>query len=80
MKKYVLCSVVESDICTPQFFDTYEEAHAKMKVEYEETIGMSIDDEEYEEDPYEQEIYKWTAYCVSANHDNCNWAIFEVEV
>ena len=40
-------------------------------------IGIDDDDEltEYEGDAM---LDNWSAYCENANHDNCDWKIFEI--
>ena len=65
---YVLIEVIERDISTPEFFDTFEEAHEEMARRYKDT-ARDIDD---------GELNKWEAWCESANHDNCDWRIYEI--
>lgn len=71
MKKFVLIEVIEREISTPEFFDTHEEAHKEMKRRFDECC-------EYRE--CDGDIWKSFAWCENANHDNCDWKIFEVEV
>ena len=68
MKKFVLIEVVEREISTPEFFDTHEKAHKEMKKRFDEC---------YKDDG---DIWKSFAWCENANHDNCDWKIFEMEV
>ena len=80
MKKYVLCAVVENEICEPKFFDSYWEAYAQMRKEYEEMTGFLVIDEDYEDEEGDHEIGEWNAYCKSTDHDNWDWKIFKMEV
>ena len=65
---YVLIEVVERDISTPEFFDTFEDAHAEMEQRYNDTFRSGVNGE----------LNEWDAWCESANHDNCDWRIFEI--
>lgn len=67
MKKFVLIEVIEREISTPEFFNTYEEAYREMKVRFNDCNDDDGD------------INDWSAWCENANHDNCDWKIFEVE-
>lgn len=73
-KKFVLIEVVERTITTPEFFDTYDEAYRNMEKRYIETASAGCD----EGDEPDGELNEWDAWCESANHDNCDWAIFEI--
>ena len=68
MKKFVLIEVIEREISTPEFFDTYDIAYTEMKKRFNETCA------------HEGYIDDWMAWCENANHDNCDWKIFEMEV
>lgn len=68
MKKYVLVEVIEREISTPEFFDTYEDAYKKMKKYYNEA-------NKYAEDGDISEDCAW----VNVHHDNFDWRIFELE-
>lgn len=65
MKKFVLIEVVEREISTPEFFDTYEEAYAEMEARWD---SCSEDGE----------IESFFAYGETENHDNIDWRIFEI--
>ena len=80
MKKVILCEIIERSISEPVMFDTKEQAQAEMYKRFKETTGMT--DEEFEKrdyDSYESFCGKNEAYCISANHDNCDWSIFTIE-
>ena len=76
-KKFVLVEVIEREISTPRFFDTYEEAYSKMKEYYNEAVNSEDCEEDKELDG---ELNQWDAWCENANHDNCDWKIFIVEI
>ena len=67
--KYVLIEVIEREISTPEFFDTFEAARKEMANRYGEA------------DPYNDYdgLYRDHAYCTNRNHDNCDWKIFELK-
>lgn len=48
MKKYLLESVYDRNIATPQFFDCFEDAYFKMREEFADVIGY--DEAEAEHD------------------------------
>lgn len=81
--KFVLVEVIEREISTPEFFDTFEEAHARMEQYYNEATACDPDDyddeDDYDPDDLDGELNEWDAYCENANHDNCDWKIFKVE-
>lgn len=76
-KQFVLCETVEREIATPEFFDSYEDAYREMKDRLLKATEIKDDDElaEYEGDAM---LDEWSAYCENANHDNCDWKIFEI--
>lgn len=65
--KFVLIEVVEREISTPEFFNTFEEAHSKMKECYEEASDRGFG-----------ELNDDNAWCENRNHDNCDWKIFPI--
>lgn len=65
--KYVLIEVIERYISTPEFFDTFEKAHRRMEERFTDTDQLD-----------NGELGEWEAYCENANHDNCDWKIFEI--
>ena len=67
--KYILIEVIERNISTPELFDTFDAAHAKMEEYYNEACAH--DDN--------AELGEWTAFCENMNHDNCDWSIFKIE-
>lgn len=80
MKKEVLCETIEREISTPVLFDTKEQARAEMVRRFKE--AMNLTDEEFktmDNDTSEYFCGENEAYCVNANHDNCDWSIFTVE-
>lgn len=80
MKKVILCEIIERSISEPVIFDTKEQAQAEMYKRFKETTGMT--DEEFEKrdyDSYESFCGENEAYCISANHDNCDWSIFTID-
>lgn len=74
--KYVLIEVIEREISTPEFFDTFEEAHAKMEQYYNE--AAQCDDDDFNIEDTNGELGKWDAWCENANHDNCDWRIYKI--
>lgn len=68
--KYILIEVIEREISTPAFFKHYNEAYAEMEKRFNEADKYKNGD---------GEIDDWSAYCENANHDNCDWKIFEVK-
>lgn len=68
MEMFILIEVIEREISTPEFFNTYEEAYNEMEVRFNECNmrGGYIDD--------------WSAYCETLNHDSVDWKIFDMEV
>ena len=75
---YVLIEVVERNIGTPEFFDTFEGAHAEMERRYKEAARCGDSTGLFDAEDFNGEISKWEAYCENANHDNCDWKIFEI--
>lgn len=73
--KFVLIEVVERDISTPEFFDTYEKAFAEMKVRFSDASKSDAQ----VGDQLNGELNEWDAWCENRNHDNCDWKIFEFE-
>ena len=65
-KRYILIRANKYDIAEPGLFDTYYEAHAEMKREYEiwskDCIGELNDDD---------------AWCMD-NYGITNWKIFDI--
>lgn len=74
-KNFVLIEVIERDISTPEFFNTYEEAHAKMEEYYHEAANADCEEDE----ELDGELNEWDAWCENSNHDNCDWKIFELK-
>lgn len=68
MTNFILIEVVEREISTPEFFNTYKEAFQEMKRRF----NICNKHDGYIDD--------WSAWCENANHDNCDWKIFEMEV
>ena len=66
--RYVLVEVIEREILTPTFFETFEAARAEMKRRYDEADPRGD----------HEGLYRDQAYCENANHDNCDWKIFSV--
>lgn len=66
-KRYMLIKVFRRKIMKPEFFNTYDEAHAEMKREYENYsdggVGELNDDD---------------AWC-KANGREIDWKIFDVD-
>ena len=66
-KRYVLIRASKYDIAEPEFFNTYYEAHAEMKIEYEiwskDCIGELNDD---------------NAWCMDDDGCITNWKIFNM--
>ena len=75
--KFVLIEVVEREISDPMYFDTFEEAHAKMEECFFEANGC--DPENYEPEDLDGVLGERLAWCENANHDNCDWKIFEIK-
>ena len=72
--KYVLVEVIEREISTPEFFKTFEDAHATMAARFHEAAKADcVADEELD-----GELNEWDAWCENSNHDNCDWKIFEI--
>lgn len=67
--KYILIEVIERNISTPELFDTFDAAHARMEEYYNEACAN--DDS--------AELGEWTAFCENMNHDSCDWSIFKIE-
>ena len=80
---FILSSCFEREIATPQIFNTKEEAQEVMKKEFAETLNIEVD-EIYEflesDDSCEASINDDYAYCTNLNHDNCDWAIHEIDL
>lgn len=83
MAPYILISCVEREINIAGAFYTFEEAQNKMMREFKETLGYDsshefsideIDDLESNNAGFNED----SAWCESANHDNCDWKIFEI--
>ena len=75
--KYCLVEVVERDIKMPEFFDTFEEAHAKMEECYFKANGCNPAN--YDPVELDGELSTWTAYCSNVNDDHCDWEIFKIK-
>lgn len=73
-KKFVLIEVIEREIGEPEFFNTYEEAYGQMKKYYHEAAASGCEEDE----GLDGELNQWDAWCENANHDNCDWEIFEL--
>ena len=83
-KRFILCETIEREISEPVFFDNYEDAYREMKERCFEAAGIEdredMDRDELFNEQYADgtgEISEWYAYCENANHDNCDWKIFE---
>lgn len=76
-KNFVLIEVIEREISEPEFFETFEEAHAKMEEYFKSACDIDPDDDDWEDD-VDGELDEWDAYCENANHDNCDWKIFQL--
>ena len=65
-KRYILVRANKYDIAEPEPFDTYYEAHAKMKREYEiwskDCIGELNDDDAWCMD--DDGITNWKIFCI----------------
>ena len=83
-KQFILCETIEREISEPVFFNSYEDAYQEMRTRFFKAFGVedSIDvtDDELLDDLDEETGYisEWSAYCENANHDNCDWKIFEI--
>ena len=64
---YILIEVIECEIHTPEFFDSFDAAHAEMKARYEVCSAHGCG-----------ELNDDNAWCKNRNHDACDWRIFEV--
>lgn len=64
---YILLETIEREISEPKFFYTYEDAYHEMEERF------------YQCNKHNGYIDNWTAYCENANHDNCDWKIFELK-
>lgn len=71
VKKFMLIEVIERNVSEPGFFDTHDDAYNEMKDRYEKTCDPSDCDSHISED---------YAYGESANHENCDWEIFEISI
>lgn len=85
--KYLLIEVIERAISSPEFFNTYAEAHNAMMSKFKESLGLN-DEDLTEAEPIKDVdggfqieedccFSKWKAYgeCHGQNYD---WEIFEV--
>lgn len=74
--KYLLVEVIERDISIPEYFNTYEEAYAKMCEYFSEARGVAIDEirGELDEDICITENTAWT----ERYGQNFDWKIFQV--
>ena len=52
----------------PGNYNYYDTAYTEMEKRFNETCA------------HEGYIDDWMAWCENANHDNCDWKIFEMEV
>ena len=75
--KFLLIEVIERKISDPMYFDTFEEAHEKMEKSFFEANGC--DPENYNRADLDGVLAERVAWCEDANHDNCDWKIFEIE-
>lgn len=71
MKNFVLIEVVEREISAPEFFDTLGAAQEEMRERFEAAARDEDDDNAY--------CDEMSAYCENANHDNCDWKIFDLQ-
>ena len=76
--KYVLIEVIERNISIPEFFGTFEEAHAEMKRRYEQAARCDDSTGLFDINDFNGGIIQWEACCENDNHDNCDWKIFEI--
>lgn len=84
MEKFILVCSVEREIYVSDGFNTFKEAQEQMMKEFKETLGYPISHKFSKDEIEELEsniagFDKDSAYCESANHDNCDWKIFKME-
>lgn len=78
--KYILIEVMEREIATPQFFNTYEEAFEQMCRFMAQALGISYEEfnsakEEF--DNCDTGLTKFSAW-TERHGNNFDWAIFEI--
>ena len=82
MKKYMLISVFEREICT-EIFETLAEAHAQMMNELKEEFCKNYDEEDWNDvlngESFEEFgfSHNW-AWSNLDNDCNCDWRIVEL--
>lgn len=81
MKKYMLISAYGKEIDSPRFFESEEEAQARMNYEFASFMGVEVAEAlyKYMNDEWEDEAHI-TDECASAYWDNgyVDWQIFDL--